>query len=229
MDPEKNQTTEPKPEKSIQFEAPAVAPEPEPKQTQQPQVQYATEEDHVLSGMISEAGKPDMEEWEKIYIGIEKAGNVFDMARAMFPFTLPTECQKMHDAKQRRYGWISKENMETKCDPSRIFYYTPVNRNNHPSLPNTAFNKHGGVYREGLYLCWMPWKMWDKRSEVQKQLADAPWQSAQDRVSREGDGVGHFDPTNGGTKSGMSGSDIVYAEAEPTHPEDIFEEAGDRE
>lgn len=192
------------------------------------EIRHSTEEDETMSSIVSEAQGPDIKRWEEAFLQVENQGNMYDLVHAAgYPFYMPKQCEAEWEGNRKRYGWISKDNMESKCDASKLFFYTPVNRNNHPMLPKTAFNKHGGIYREGLYLCWMPYRMWEKRNEVQTKMANLPWQAQEDRAKAEGEGVSHYDPTHGGTRSALSGADQVFQEAEISHPEDSYVEAGE--
>lgn len=188
-----------------------------------------TDEDMLVSGIIAGAGAVDEEEWEKTYLDIKSRGNYFDLIRNMYPLHLPEVCEKMQEAKQKRYGWIGKENMEIKCEPSRIFYWTPVNRSNHPEVPAHLFNKHGGLMREGMYLCYMPWKMYAARCEMQEEANRVKYSDYDELMNRENEFAAHFDPTQGGTRGGGRPGDVVVETVDPIHPDDSYKEAGDYE
>ncbi len=189
----------------------------------------ATEEDVAMAELISETGEFDADEFDKVFLDMKKRGNYFDLIRNMYPLQLPKICEAMYERKERKYAWWGKDSMESRCDPSQMLYYTPVNANNHPMLPAHSFNKNGGLYREGLYLCFMPWRMYEARQEIQGELAKAHAEEGLAIYGKEGETADHFDPTEGGTKSGGSSGDTVYEIGEDTHPEMVVPEAGEYE
>jgi hypothetical protein len=186
-----------------------------------------TDADAAVHTLISGAGVVDEAEWEKVYLGIKQRGNYFDLVRNMYPFSLPKWCEQEQERKGRKYGWIARENMEVKCDPSKLIYWTPVNRNNHPRLPRPSFNKQGGVCREGHYLCYMPWRMYEARCDIQTELAKRPTLDQQEKANVDGEIGGHFDPTQGGRVSASKPGDSMIREATDTHPSEIYDEAGE--
>ena len=185
-----------------------------------------SEEEAALRSMIEEADV-DVEEWEKVYLGIKEKGNYFDLVRNMYPFKLPEECERAQDRKEKKYGWPSADMMSSRCDASRLIFWTPVNRANHPDLAGHLFNKHGGIFREGHYLCYMPWRMHEARNEIQKEAAEMPTRELEERAQVETEVGGHFDPTEGGTKGASRSGDEIKAVGEDTHPDSLHEEAGE--
>jgi len=209
---------------------PAIAPPtPAPKEEGAITQFVGTDEDLMVSGIIAGAGTVDEEEWEKTYLDIKSRGNYFDLIQNSYPFHLPKICQNKFEAQVARYGWIAKENMEAKCDPSSLFYWTPVNHNNHPELAKMMFNKHGGIIREGLYLCYRPWRMHTARQEMQNEMSRMKYEELDDMKSVDSEIGGHFDPTEGGRRGASRPGDVIVEEGVISHPDDAFSEAGDYE
>lgn len=181
----------------------------------------ATEDDVAVAGVIADAKDVDEKEWEKVFLDIKARGNYFDLVRNMYPFQLPGLCQLAQETKQKKYGWIGRENMEIRCDSSRIIYWTPVNKTNHPDLPGTSFNKNGGVCREGMYLCFMPWRMYEARCEIEAEKARLKYEEQEDLYSKEDDFASHYKP-----KPGPGGA-TVFEEATIEHPEESYRESGE--
>ena len=213
-------------EEAPKVEAPAGVGEP----TKQNIVAaIGTDEDLLVSGIVAGAGDVDEDEWEKTYLEIKSRGNYFDLIRNMYPLHLPEVCERMQEAKVRRYGWIGKENMEVKCEPSKIFYWNPVNHSNHPEIPAHLFNKHGGLMREGMYLCYMPWKMYAARQELMAEANRVKYMDHDEMLNKEDEFGGHFDPTEGGTRGAGRPGDVIMEEGVISHPDDSYTEAGEYE
>jgi len=193
-------------------------------------VRAESEEEASLRSIISDAPAVDEEEWEKVYMGIKEKGTYFDLIHNMNVLKLPKDLEDAQNRKEKRYGWIDKNNMDGKCDSSTIGpYWTPVNKVNHPNLTPHMFNKHGGVYREGMYLCYMPWRMKVARDQLQAELAKAPTESQKDKAEKVNEYGGHYDPTEGGTKSVGGSVDPSFGtiETEDTHPNEVYESTGE--
>jgi hypothetical protein len=203
--------------------------DPDPKDVRPSISQFiGTDEDLMVSGIIANAGAVDEEEWEKTFLDIKNRGNYYDLIRNMYPLHLPEACQIRFDTKTAKYGWFGKENMEIKCDPSRLIYWTPVNHNNHPEIPKMMFNKHGGLMREGMYLCYMPWKMYEARQEMQKEMGRLKYEELDDMKNVDTEIGGHFDPTEGGRRGASRPGDVIMGEGVISHPDDAWQEAGDK-
>lgn len=189
--------------------------------------QFATDEDVEVAGIIADAKDVDEKEWEKVYLDIKKRGNYYDLVKSMNMLQLPKDCERMQEAKQRRYGWIAAENMSAKCDSSSIFYWTPVNKANHSMLPARMFNRQGGVYKEGSYLCYMPWKMYEARQSILEEKNRLKYDEPKEMFEKATPEVAHFDPTEGGRRSAGKAGDIVVQRVEDTSPAETYDEAGE--
>ena len=210
-------------EAKVEAAPPAIVPPtPAPKDEGAITQFVGTDEDLLVSGIIAGAGVVDEDEWEKTYLDIKSRGNYFDLIRNMYPFHLPEVCQARFDAKAAKYGWFGKENMEVKCDPSRLIYWTPVNRNNHPEMAKMLFNKHGGIMREGMYLCYMPWKMYEARQEMQSEMSRMKYEELDDLKTVDTEIGGHFDPTEGGRRGASRPGDRIVEEGVISHPDDAY-------
>jgi hypothetical protein len=145
----------------------------------------STDDEAAAAGLIASAGIVDEDEWEKVFLDIKSRGNYFDLVRNMYPFHLPDLLSGMQDRKERRYGFFDKESMQIKCDPSKLIYWTPVNAVNHPMLPQRSFDRHGGFCREGMYLCYMPWKMYAARQEIMDEANKLKYDLGDDLVDKK--------------------------------------------
>jgi hypothetical protein len=189
-----------------------------------------TEEDSAMEAIISDATLPDMTEWEKTYVGIREKGNIYDFAQRLYPFNLPDECMKLKKSCTYNYEWHTKEQMEIRCDPSRVFYVTPVNRSNHRMLPDNMFNKNGGIYREGQYLTFMPWRMYQAMNDVKMERAKGPQADFDAKYKRPAETGGYYDPQDGGRNPGAARpGDVVVHEMHDEHPSEIYESVGETE
>ena len=188
-----------------------------------------SEEDVAITKTISSAAAVDEKEWEKVYLDIKSRGNYYDLARRMRVYELPKPCLRAQEKKKRKYAWFEARGgrLEEKCDSSQLFYWTPVNKTNHPTLPKHLFNKNGGIYKAGQYLTYMPWKMYEAYREMLDEISKQRYQELEDMTQKEGETAAHFDPTEGGTKSAATPGDVVYEAPEIEHPQESFSESGE--
>lgn len=217
---------------------PVETPVPEPVQEQ---AKVMSTEDKQLAEVITESRGYTEEEMNTILLGLENVGNKYDWARQADEFRFPEPLYKISQfgTYEQAFRWIDTKDETCMMQIQRSYFrWTPVNMTTHGRLfkdreKRLTFNKHGGIMKGPMLLCWMPGKLHQAWTKTKRDRANEPTER-----KTTAPGTQFYDPAADGSAAVGLDRKVGFGRDEPaftgtvhedtsTHPDSTYEEQGE--
>lgn len=198
-------------------------------------------EEKQLAEVISESRGYTEEELQTILLGLENVGNKYDWAKNADEFRFPDPLYNISQfgTYEQAFRWIDTKDETCMIQIHRSqFRWTPVNLTTHGRLfkdreKRIIFNKHGGIMKGPMLLCWMPGKLHQAWRKIKQDRSNEPTQR-----KTPAPGTQFYDPASDGSavvglerKVGFGKEESVFTgtvhEDTSTHPDTGYEEQGE--